>query len=251
MSDLGIGVKEIRFSYEERPVLANVSFPVPKAEIWALVGRSGVGKTTLLHVISGLFTPDSGSVMVPGRPHPGPGRVRGVVFQEESLLGWLTVEENLLFPNDKKPPESLRAEAAGLLEAVGLGERSAAYPNELSVGMRKRLEFARALLADPEYLLADEPFGTLDALTRRELWGLWRDMRQQRPRTGLLTTHDPEEAIRLCDVVVPLIGDAGATCGKAVQVPAEIRALAPGDHSQLLWDLSEQVVRALDAGAAL
>lgn len=135
-----------------------------------------------------------------------------------------------------------------MLAAVGLGDRLDAYPHEMSVGMRKRLEVARALLADDSYFLADEPFGTVDAVTRLSMWRLWRDLRRTEPRTGLLCTHDPEEALRLCDSVIALRSDGIASEVEVVAVPVALRGLGLEDESVDLARLKRHVT-AMISGA--
>ena len=241
---MGIELTDVGFAYGARAVLASVRFHVPDGQIWALVGRSGSGKTTLLHIIAGLYTPTQGTVALGGEASQ-PGRIKGVVFQDDCLLGWLTAEQNLLFPAHRRAGPEARTRAERMLEAVELAGCGDLYPYEMSTGMRKRLEFARALLADGDHILADEPFGTVDAVTRRNLWTLWRQLRTSHPRTGILCTHDPEEAIRLCDAVVPLQSGRPSTCGDPFVVPASIRALDMTEETEDLWSLKRQVIEAL------
>jgi ABC-type nitrate/sulfonate/bicarbonate transport system ATPase subunit len=242
---IGISVEEVAFAYGDANILEKVNLTVPRGEVWALVGRSGSGKTTLLQIIAGLFRPLAGRVTVAGREGLTAGRIRGVVFQEESLLAWLSVEENMLFPCHRGASEEARAVVAGLLGAVGLEQYRSRAPSELSAGMRKRLEFARALLADSEYMLADEPFGTVDALTRRDLWTLWMQLRERSPRTGILATHDPEEAVRLCDAVVTLKSGRPGCVANLIRVPAAVRALATSADSAELSRLKERILASL------
>jgi len=241
---MAIVLRDLQFAYGSRRVLKSINLHVPKGEIWALVGRSGAGKTTLLHIIAGLYRATSGEVAINGRGS-GPGCIRGVVFQDECLLGWLTVEQNILFPDYRRPSFERQGKAKQLLRAVGLSDRTDSYPSELSAGMRKRLEFARALMADTEYILADEPFGTIDAVTRRELWRLWRKLRQDEPRTGILCTHDPEEAVRLCDVVVALCGGEPSICNEPIRIPKGVGALGIDSENKELWALKQQVIESL------
>ena len=236
-----ITVEHVSFAYLDRQVLRDVSFSVPANEVWALVGRSGVGKTTLLHIISGLYAPQEGRVLVEGRGN-GPGRIRGVVFQEEALLGWLTAEGNLLFPRYRGHEMAAQTAARKLLAAVGLDTRANAYPHEFSVGMRRRLEFARALIADDQYILADEPFASVDAVTRSELWDLWRDLRRRERRTGLVCTHDPQEAIRLCDAVIVLDSGSTGTYLHLVEVPDSVRSLGASEVSDELRGLERRII---------
>jgi NitT/TauT family transport system ATP-binding protein len=152
-----ICVRNISFSYLGMPVLENVSFEIPRGEIWALLGRSGSGKSTLLNVVAGLYRPASGDVYIDGKMISRPGRIRGIMFQEEALLMWKSVKDNCMFaiPHGDTPMD--QDTVFTLLEQVGLADYANRYPHSLSVGMRKRVEFVRAIVADNRYILADEP----------------------------------------------------------------------------------------------
>lgn len=212
----GIAVNRLSFAYGTHTVFADLSFSVARHHVCALVGRSGTGKSTLLLVIAGLYQPTSGSITLNGSDG-----IRGVIFQESALLGWLTVLQNVLFPHYRHSTAAARATAQEYLQRVGLARHEDSYPHELSLGMRRRVEFVRALLADREYLLADEPFASLDFLTQREMWDLWTDSRRIAPRTMVITTHSPEEAARLSDVVLPLRPTNPASLGPPLPVPQE------------------------------
>jgi NitT/TauT family transport system ATP-binding protein len=241
---IGIVVSNVSFSFGAKTVLAGVDLQIPVGEMWGLVGRSGTGKTTFLNIVAGLYQPENGDVTVRGRGGKTPN-VRGVVFQDDSLLGWLTAKENVLFPNHSHPREETIREAQEIFQAVGLFGCEAAYPRSLSAGMRKRVEFARALISDSEYMLMDEPFGSVDALTRRELWALWFRLRQHVRRTGIISTHDPEEAIRMCDVVVTLGSSSPATVTNQIRIPSEIKQLGVSAQSEELWNIRNQIVLSL------
>lgn len=238
-------IDSLFFSYGNELILQNLSASIPQGEIWALVGKSGSGKSTLLQIVAGLFRPDSGDVTVLGREKVTAGRIKGVVFQDESLLGWLSIIENVTFPDKPSHAHQLRRMAEYFLREVGLEHDSLRYPHELSMGMKKRAEFARALVRDYDFFLADEPFGTLDALTRKQLWSLWQNVRKENSRTGLLCTHDPEEAIRLCDAVVTLKGSRPAEFGAIVRVPASVKQLGISEPSKELTDLIQRVTSSL------
>lgn len=246
-NDHGITARGISFAYNSRIILEDIDLCIPNGEIWALVGRSGIGKTTLLQVLAGLFEPSAGEIIVSGREGMSAGRIRGVVFQEDSLLGWLSAIDNLLFPHHRLATEIQRDDATRVLESVGLAGRASDFPSQFSTGMRKRLEFARALLADNRYILADEPFGTVDALTRRDLWALWIALRRDSPRTGVLSTHDAEEAVRLCDTIAVLRTSTPTTVGHLFRVPSSVKALDATCHSRELWELRDTILHALGA----
>jgi nitrate/nitrite transport system ATP-binding protein len=161
---------------EERThVLEDVNLSIEKGELVSIVGYSGAGKTTLVSLLAGLIMPDKGEVKVDGKRVTGPGPERGVVFQNYSLLPWLTVLENVQLAVDqvftKLGPSERRARAMKFVEMVNLGPAAGKRPRELSGGMRQRVSVARALAIEPEVLLLDEPFGALDALTRGVLQG--------------------------------------------------------------------------------
>ena len=162
-------------------------------------------------------------------------------------MGWLTVEDNVLFPQHTRAPDEERIKARSLLNEMGLSKCHDDFPSTLSTGMRKRVEFARALFVAHDYLLADEPFGPLDALTRRSLWKLWQELRRREPRTGILSTHDPEEAIRLCDVVITLTPGNPARLGQPLEVPSHLSNLAPNETTAELLSLKERIVCTLNA----
>lgn len=187
--------------------LEPVSFSISQGEFVSLIGPSGCGKTTVLNLIAGLEEPSSGSILIDGRPARGPGRDRGMVFQNYSLYPWLTVEQNIRFPlrlgvNTRRSQEELwrdLAYAEHLLEIMGLTKFARAYPRELSGGMQQRVAIARALLNRPRVLLMDEPFGALDAQTREEMQELMLLLSRLERSTILFVTHDIEEALYLSD----------------------------------------------------
>ncbi len=187
-------------------VLRRLNLSVPGGEALAIVGPSGCGKTTLLRVLAGLETPDSGAVLIDGHPVQGVGTERALVFQEPRLLPWLTVLSNVAFGLEVRgvPRDEAEARARRSIRLVGLAEFEAAYPRQLSGGMAQRVGIARALTVQPEILLLDEPFGALDAMTKltlqEELTRIWAEERV----TMILVTHDLEEAIFLADRVLVL-----------------------------------------------
>ena len=224
---VGIEAGRLSFSYGPKRVFDNVQFVIPAGEVWGLIGRSGIGKTTLLNVILGLFAPDAGSVVTAFGQVNGPGRIRGVVFQEESLLWWLTIIENALFPNHWNRDDASLHRAKTLLDAAGLGGCADLHPKELSAGMRRRVELVRALLIDQEYFVADEPFSAVDVQTKLALYSVWRDLRKANPRTGIISTHDPLEAAVTCDAVIALKGVMDSAAVEIFRVPERFRKEEP------------------------
>jgi nitrate/nitrite transport system ATP-binding protein len=214
-------------------VLRDISLSVEEGEFVAIAGYSGSGKTTLVSLAAGLLKPDRGQILVNGQPLSGPGPDRGVVFQNYSLLPWLTVYQNVALAVDEvfagRSAEERRAQVERFLKMVNLTPARDKRPSQLSGGMRQRVAVARALAMDPKMLLLDEPLGALDALTRgtlqQEIARIW----SQDQKTVLMITNDVEEGILLADRVIPLGVGPEATLGPATAVdlarPRDRRAL--------------------------
>jgi NitT/TauT family transport system ATP-binding protein len=191
--------------------LGPIAFAVETGSFVSVVGPSGCGKSTLLRLMAGLEAPTSGRMLRYGETLDGPSRDVGIVFQDHVLFPWDSVIDNVMLPADilGLPKAPARERALWLLEMTGLKDFADHKPHMLSGGMRQRAAFCRALLADPQMLLLDEPFGALDALTREELSlelsRLWQDL----GRTALLITHDIEEAILLGDRVIVMSNRPG------------------------------------------
>jgi NitT/TauT family transport system ATP-binding protein len=188
----------------EVTALDGIDLDVAAGELVCLLGPSGCGKSTLLNAIAGFSPPTAGELTALGRPVTGPGPERAMVFQEYALFPWMTVERNVAFGLEVKgtPPARRREVVDALLAKLGLNEFRDRYPKDLSGGMRQRVAIARVLAIDPPMLLMDEPFGALDALTRRslqdELLRIWAEYR----KTIVFVTHGIEESIYLADRVV-------------------------------------------------
>ena len=208
MSDIHIRIEGVSkvFGGEGREVVAlqGIDLDIPRGQFACLLGPSGCGKSTLLNAVAGFAPPSSGAILVDGRPVTGPGPQRGMVFQEYALFPWMTVEQNIRFGLEIKrmrgPEIDRRVDE--LLRLLSLADFRARYPKDLSGGMRQRVAIARVLALDSPILLMDEPFGALDALTRRnlqdELLRLWAELK----KTILFVTHSIEEAIYLADRIV-------------------------------------------------
>jgi nitrate/nitrite transport system ATP-binding protein len=203
-------------------VLSDVSLTVNEGEFVAVVGYSGAGKTTLISMVAGLLTPDSGTVSMEGQPITGPGPERGVIFQNYSLLPWLTAYENIYLAVDQVNGGWSRTQkrewTEKFLDLVKLSAARNKRPHELSGGMRQRVAVARALAMNPRVLLMDEPLGALDALTRATLQDEIERLFLTEKKTVLLITNDVDEAILLADRIIPLSAGPAATLGPEVKV---------------------------------
>jgi nitrate/nitrite transport system ATP-binding protein len=220
-------------AYGETSVLSRLSLSVESGEFVAIVGFSGAGKSTLMSLLSGMQQADSGRALFKGAPITGPGPERGVVFQNYSLLPWLTAAENVALAVDQVfshwPLKRRQDHTERYIHMVGLGHASDRRPAQLSGGMRQRVALARALAAEPEVLLMDEPLGALDALTRATLQGELERICRTAGKTMVLVTNDVDEAILLADRIIPLSAGPAASLGPATTVsiarPRERRAL--------------------------
>ena len=204
-------------------VLDGIDLNVGEDEFIAVIGHSGCGKSTLLKMVAGLEKPTAGSVRLEGKQIRKPGAERMMVFQQYSLLPWLTVRENIRLAVDEVLKNSNRAEKISIvnehLAMVNLTAAADKYPDEISGGMKQRVGIARALATRPKMLLMDEPFGALDALTRRKLQEqvlkIWENQRQ----AVMMITHDVEEAIFMADRIVLMTNGPAAKIGEILDVP--------------------------------
>jgi nitrate/nitrite transport system ATP-binding protein len=213
------------------PALRNINLTVAKGEFVALIGHSGCGKSTLLNLIAGLTIPTQGHLICANREISGPGPERAVVFQNHSLLPWLTCFENvylgvervfgrnnLVDRKTKEDKAQLIARTQAALEMVGLSQAAQKRPGEISGGMKQRVGIARALAMEPQVLLMDEPFGALDALTRAKLQDELLTIVANTQSTVVMVTHDVDEAVLLSDKIVMMTNGPSATIGEVLKV---------------------------------
>jgi nitrate/nitrite transport system ATP-binding protein len=203
--------------------LQGVNLNVAKGEFVTLIGHSGCGKSTLLNLIAGLTTPTEGVLLCANREIKGPGPERAVVFQNHSLLPWLTCFENVYLAVERvfaatENKAQLRARTDAALAMVGLTPAAQKRPGEISGGMKQRVGIARALSMEPKVLLMDEPFGALDALTRAKLQDELLAIVQKTQSTVVMVTHDVDEAVLLSDRIVMLTNGPAATIGEVLSV---------------------------------
>ncbi len=218
--------------------LRDIHLSVAKGEFVTLIGHSGCGKSTLLNLIAGLLRPTSGVLLCDRREINAPGPDRGVVFQNHSLLPWLTCHENVHLAVERvfgatERKAQLKARTIAALELVGMGHALAKRPHEISGGMKQRVGIARVLAMEPKVLLMDEPFGALDALTRAKLQDELLRIVTRTQSTVVMVTHDVDEAVLLSDRIVMMTNGPAATIGDIVNVtlprPRDRLALAE-DH---------------------
>ena len=253
----GLG-RVFRTDRGETVALRGVDLAIGENEFVALVGTSGCGKSTLLSIVAGLDAEDEGSVTIDGLAVERPGLDRGVVFQSYTLLPWLTALGNVEFALRAAGRRDAREAARQHLALVGLEDFAAAYPSELSGGMKQRVAIARALSYRPEVLLMDEPFGALDALTRHHMQELLTRIWERHRLTVLFITHDVEEAVYLSDRVAVMTNRPGRI---KLTIPIDLPRPRHYDmvatpafqtlHRQVLDAIREELIVAAGFGGAL
>jgi NitT/TauT family transport system ATP-binding protein len=232
------------------PALEDLTFRVEEREFVCIVGPSGCGKTTLLKIVAGLLEPSSGRILFSGNSNDGQPR-SALVFQEHGLFPWMNVMDNVAFGLEMRgmPAKERRDQAMVFIEKIGLASFSKNYPHELSVGMRQRVGIARAFIINPQILLMDEPFGALDAQTKRvlrqELLRIW----EEHQKLVLFVTHDIEEAVLLGDRVLVMSGHPGRIREEIAIPKGPLRDLPIEDQPECMeikwhiWKILEEEVR--------
>ncbi|MCA1324419.1 ABC transporter ATP-binding protein [Herbaspirillum sp. alder98] len=239
------GVHKV-FQTDEREVVAlkDINLEIPDGQFVCLLGPSGCGKSTLLNAIAGFALPTAGSITADGREVSEPGPDRGMVFQEYALFPWMTVEQNVAFGLEIKgvSREQIEARVTQLLDKLGLIDFRRRFPKDLSGGMRQRVAIARVLALDSPIMLMDEPFGALDALTRRnlqdELLRIWDEFR----KTIVFVTHSIEEAIYLADRIVVMTYRPGTIKRDIVVDLPRLRDPAAPEFNALKRELGQLVM---------
>ncbi len=231
-------LKNVSKNFGPHPVLKDINLSIEKGEFVAIVGFSGAGKTTLINLIAGLLRPDSGTVTLNDLEITAPGPDRGIVFQNYSLLPWLSVYENIYLAVDQVfrnwVPVKKQQHAEKYIAMVNLSPAREKRPHELSGGMRQRVSVARALAMEPQILLLDEPLSALDALTRATLQDELSRIWDENKKTVVLITNDPDEGIYLADRIIPLTAGPSATLGPSFKVeiprPRDRKAINHDPH---------------------
>lgn len=256
-------MRSVRMAYGAEPklkvVLDECSFTVAKGKLNVLIGPSGCGKTTIVNLLAGYERPTSGEILLDGNPVTRPGWTRLVVFQETALFPWLSVLDNVVFGpvvRGALKPEASRREARRLLELVGLQDFSDKYPLQLSGGMQRRAELARAIINEPTVMLMDEPFRGLDAMTRMLMQEHYLRLFEEVGRTNLFVTSELDEAVLLADRVI-ILTNRPTRVKRIIDIdlprPREISIVGSKRFLELkqqaLDTLHEEAVKAFAAGA--
>jgi nitrate/nitrite transport system ATP-binding protein len=206
--------------------LRDINLEIQEGEVVSLIGHSGCGKSTLLNLIAGLTLPTEGALICNGREIAGPGPERAVVFQNHSLLPWLSCFDNVYLAVErvfgaKESKAKLRERTQAAIEMVHMTHATSKLPGEISGGMKQRIGIARAFAMEPKILLMDEPFGALDALTRASLQDELIGVMGKTGATVVMVTHDVDEAVLLSDRVVMMTNGPAATIGEILHIPLD------------------------------
>lgn len=243
-----VELRNITKSYGAAEVIAPTSVHIDEGQFVSILGPSGCGKSTILSMIAGLAFPSTGEVFAAGHAVTAPGPDRGMVFQHHALLPWMTAKGNIEFGLKSARPQLSRAERSEIadqfLQQVGLAHAASRRPARLSGGMQQRVGLARAFAVDPEILLLDEPFGALDALTRRELQLQLRNVWEANRRTVIMVTHDVDEAILLSDRILVMSHSPRSTIIADIEVSTRSNDNELREHLLELLEHSPEQVHA-------
>lgn len=244
--------KSYKTGDRETAILKDVNLTIAEREYISIIGHSGCGKSTLLKIVAGLERSTSGSVRLEGKEIRKPGAERMMVFQQYSLLPWLTVSQNIRLAIDEVLKDASPVEKKQIvsehLAMVNLTAAADKYPDEISGGMKQRVGIARALATRPKMLLMDEPFGALDALTRGKLQRQVLEIWEQHRQAVIMITHDVDEAIYMSDRIVLMTNGPEATIGEILEVPfAHPRDRAKLRNSPEYYQLRNHALNFLDS----
>ena len=241
-----LSIEGVAKRFDSFVALTGIDLALARGEFVTLIGHSGCGKSTLLNLVAGLTRPSEGTIILAGKHVDGPGPDRGVVFQNHSLLPWLSCFDNVYLAVERVFKDRRKERTHEALELVGLSHAEHKYPHEVSGGMKQRVGIARALAIEPKVLLLDEPFGALDALTRATLQDELMRIVQKTHATVLMVTHDVDEAVLLSDRVAMMTNGPAAHIGELLEVdlprPRNRLALA---HDARFMDLRAKVLEFL------
>jgi nitrate ABC transporter ATP-binding subunit len=235
--------KRFAIDDDEVEALAPVDLTIPQGEFVCLIGASGCGKSTLLRIIAGFEEPTSGNASIRGKTITGPGRDRGMVFQDYALFPWMTVRENISFgPRQRQlPAREIERTTDEFVKMVGLERFADRYPSQLSGGMKQRVAIARVLANDANILLMDEPFGALDALTREQLQHELLQIWSRTGVTAIFVTHSVEEAVLLADRVLVMSAGPGRIDGDFRIDLARPRDVSSPEFNGLRRDIAQRL----------
>lgn len=258
-----IRVDNISKSYGAGPyakaVVQNCSFTIERNKLTVMIGPSGCGKSTLIRLLAGFEKPSSGSIQMDGKPITGPGKDRLVVFQETALFPWMTTRDNIMYgprARSEDTPQT-RSQAQFLLEKVGLKAFSKKYPPQLSGGMQRRAELARAMINEPDVMILDEPFRGLDAMSKELMWEYYAGLFEESHRTNFFVTTDIDEAIFLADRLIVMTNTptrVRAILDVNVPRPRRLANIFDNEHAndvkmQALSLLHEEAMKSFSGGS--
>ena len=242
-----------------KTVVQDCSFVIERNKLTVMIGPSGCGKSTLIRLLAGFEKPSSGTIAIDGKPIVGPGKDRLVVFQESALFPWMTTYDNIMYGPRARGEDNAqsRAQAGFLLEKVGLKAFARKYPPQLSGGMQRRAELARAMINNPEVMILDEPFRGLDAMSKELMWEYYAGLFEESHRTNFFVTTDIDEAIFLADrliVMTNVPARVRATLEVDVPRPRRLANIFDNDHAnevkmQALSLLHEEAMKSFSGGS--
>ena len=242
-----------------KTVVENCSFVIERNKLTVMIGPSGCGKSTLIRLLAGFEKPSNGTIEIDGKPISGPGKDRLVVFQESALFPWMTTYDNIMYGPRARGEDNAQSRALAnfLLEKVGLRAFAKKYPPQLSGGMQRRAELARAMINNPEVMILDEPFRGLDAMSKELMWEYYAGLFEESHRTNFFVTTDIDEAIFLADRLIVMTNiptKVRATLEVDIPRPRRLVNIFDNDHAnevkmQALSLLHEEAMKSFSGGS--